>query len=275
MTSMKTRILTAVIGIPLVVAVLLLSWFNHWVITVTISAAAVFMTVELLTARKLHTDHSILIPCMLFSFAFPLLSHTSFFYLPVFIFILVLFVVLMVRYGSIAFDDLSFAFTGSFIISSGMACLTYLCAVYSSYTVFFVVLALAVPWMADAGAYFAGTFFGKHKLCPKISPKKTVEGFIGGSFFCIIAAVLVGVIFQFLIYPDSEINFISLIIFGVLDSVISVLGDLSFSVIKRNCKIKDYGSIFPGHGGMLDRCDSVIFTAPLILVIHQLLPVIV
>lgn len=274
MTSMKARIITAVIGIPLVLLFLFIGTQNLWVVTVFISAVTALMCAELLTAKKIFNKYSISIPCVIFSFLLPLFSHTQYVLLMVFAFIVTIFLSLMINYTKLSFDDISFAFTGTFIISSGMACLNYLVASYESFTAFFLTLILAVPWMADAGAYFAGTFFGKHKLCPNISPKKTIEGFFGGVVFCIITSILVGLIYQSFIYNNININYYSLLIIGVMDSVISVIGDLSFSLIKRHCNIKDYGSIFPGHGGMLDRLDSVIFTAPLVLLVHQFLPVI-
>lgn len=119
---------------------------------------------------------------------------------------------------------------------------------------------------------FIGASFGKHKLCPKISPKKTVEGAIGGILFCDLTAIIIGLIFHFCVMPDANINFWALILLGVIDAPVSILGDLSFSLIKRNYGIKDYGSIFPGHGGMLDRFDSVIFTAPVLVAINQFIP---
>ncbi len=274
MSSMKTRIITAVIAIPLVVLILLIGTNNFWVVTLLVSAATAIMATEILTAKNILNKLSISIPCIVFSFVFPAFSHTSYTLLIIFVFIVAIFLSLMLNYNKLLYDDLTFAFTGTFLVSSGMACLNYLMATYQSFTAFFLALILSTPWMADAGAYFAGTFFGKHKLCPNISPKKTVEGFFGGVVFCIIASILVGVIFQKLVYKDISINYVSLLIIGVLDSIISVIGDLSFSLIKRHCQIKDYGSIFPGHGGMLDRLDSVIFTAPLVLLVNQFLPII-
>lgn len=274
MASMKTRIITAVIAIPLVVLILLIGTSNFWVITLLVSAVTVLMTTEILTAKNILKKYGISIPCLLFSFALPIFAHTDFLLLIVFAFIVVIFLSLMLNFTKFSFDELSFAFTGTLLITSGMTCLNYLMAANQSYMALFLTIVLAVPWMADSGAYFAGTFFGKHKLCPKISPKKTVEGFFGGVVFCIIASLLVGVIFQNLIYRNIKVNYISLLIIGILDSLISVIGDLSFSLIKRHCQIKDYGSIFPGHGGMLDRLDSVIFTAPLVLLVHKFLPII-
>lgn len=274
MASMKTRIITSVIAIPLVVLILLIGANYFWVVTLLVSAVTALMTTEILSAKNILKKYSISVPCVLFAFALPLVAHTEFIVLIIFAFIVAIFLSLMLNYAKFSFDDLSFAFTGTFLISSGMACLNYLIVTFQFFTAFILTLILAVPWMSDAGAYFAGTFFGKHKLCPNISPKKTVEGFFGGVLFCIITSILVGVIFQNLIYTNMKINYISLLIIGILDSIISVIGDLSFSLIKRHCQIKDYGSIFPGHGGMLDRLDSVIFTAPLVLLVHQFLPII-
>ena len=116
-------------------------------------------------------------------------------------------------------------------------------------------------------------YLGKTKLCPEISPKKTVEGAIGGLISGCIGAVLIGFVFMW-IYGDVDINFWGVIIVGLLNPVISIFGDLSFSVIKRSCGIKDYGSIMPGHGGALDRFDSIIFCAPLVFVVSQFIRII-
>lgn len=109
----------------------------------------------------------------------------------------------------------------------------------------------------DIMAYFAGVFFGKHKLCPKISPKKTIEGSIGG----ILGSVILCGVFGWIFIPRL---FIHCLIIGVLGGVISQFGDLTASIFKRKMGIKDYGNLIPGHGGILDRFDSVLFTAPMV-----------
>ncbi len=274
MSSMKTRILTAVIAIPLIILLIFLMTKSFWIATVLLALATALMTTEYLSAGKLASNPFISVPAVLFSFSLTLFAHTAYILIPIFAYFLFGFFLLIIKNQEINFKDFSYAFTGTIIISFGMACFSYLCTYFSNFTIFFFVLVLATPWMADAGAYFAGTFLGKHKLCPNISPKKTIEGFIGGIVFCIATAIIIGVIFENLIYSAVTINYTALIVVGILDSIISVIGDLSFSLIKRYNNIKDYGSIFPGHGGMLDRCDSVIFTAPLVLCIHQLIPLI-
>ncbi|MEA4922518.1 MAG: phosphatidate cytidylyltransferase [Eubacteriaceae bacterium] len=109
----------------------------------------------------------------------------------------------------------------------------------------------------DVMAYFTGVAFGKHKLCPKISPKKTIEGSIGGILGSIIICGLFGWFF-------AREYFIHCIIIGALCGVVSQFGDLTASIFKRKMGIKDYGNLIPGHGGILDRFDSVLFTAPLV-----------
>ena len=110
--------------------------------------------------------------------------------------------------------------------------------------------------MTDTFAYFSGYLFGKHKLIPKISPKKTIEGSIGGVIGSIVCCIIFGYIFK--------LDIIQMIIIGGLGSVIAQIGDLFASAIKRYVGIKDYGKLIPGHGGILDRFDSVILVAPFV-----------
>lgn len=116
-------------------------------------------------------------------------------------------------------------------------------------------------WISDTCAYFVGVLFGKHKLAPILSPKKSIEGSIGG----IAGSAIVGALFGY--YLDSKLGvgqfMVMLSIVGAVGSVISQVGDLAASAIKRNYEIKDYGKLIPGHGGIMDRFDSVIFTAPM------------
>lgn len=123
--------------------------------------------------------------------------------------------------------------------------------------------------ICDMAAYFIGKNFGKHKLCEKISPKKTIEGSIAG---------IIAVIISFAIFTICANNFWGMnlpiwymIIIGVIASIIGQFGDLFASIIKRHCNIKDYGNIIPGHGGILDRFDSILFVAPVIYILLQII----
>ncbi|MBR6676258.1 MAG: CDP-archaeol synthase [Clostridia bacterium] len=119
--------------------------------------------------------------------------------------------------------------------------------------------------MTDTFAYFCGRLFGRHKLIPSVSPKKTIEGSIGGIIFCIIGCVVYRLVLGQMNVESLPAIWIFAVL-GLLVSIVSQIGDLIFSLIKRRYGIKDYGILFPGHGGVLDRFDSVIATAPLILI---------
>ncbi len=127
--------------------------------------------------------------------------------------------------------------------------------------IFFILLLVAA---GDTGAYFAGTYLGKNKLCPKVSPGKTVEGFIGA----LLTVVLIGIYFNYHLLP--ELSWLTGILLFLLIGVIGVIGDLFESVLKREGKIKDSGTILPGHGGMLDRIDGLIFVAPMVFYFKQI-----
>ena len=125
---------------------------------------------------------------------------------------------------------------------------------------FIVLLPLLAAWGADTCALFSGMLFGKHKLAPVVSPKKTVEGAVGGVVGGAVLVLIAAVIMNRTL--DLEMPLWSAVVLGAVGAVLGEIGDLSFSVIKRQTGIKDYGHIFPGHGGVLDRFDSVLFVAP-------------
>lgn len=121
-----------------------------------------------------------------------------------------------------------------------------------------VILTCALTWVGDTFAYFFGRAFGKHKLYPRISPAKSWEGFFGGMLGAILSAFVV----RYLILPDLTV--VDSVALGVIAGIGGPIGDLVESMLKRSCKVKDSGSILPGHGGMLDRVDALMFNAPLV-----------
>lgn len=124
---------------------------------------------------------------------------------------------------------------------------------------FFILFVFCSAWLTDVFAYFTGSFLGKHKLCPKISPKKTVEGAIGGVVGCILCNTAMYAIFENLIFENPVNNYLAIILMSAVLSAVSMCGDLAASVVKRNCGIKDFGNLVPGHGGVMDRFDSETF----------------
>ena len=176
----------------------------------------------------------------------------------------------------ISFKDFAYTYSMTLIITVSMSLIVLMTSMHSDYSTMYFIMSIAIPWLADVGAYFTGVFFGKHKLCPKISPKKTIEGAIGGVLFCTITSVIMGFLFNIVFYSNSlNINYTVLAIIGVIGSFLSMLGDLSFSVIKRSYFVKDYGDVIPGHGGILDRFDSVICFVPFMYIITMYFPVVI
>lgn len=273
MKSLKPRLLTAFFGILLLLGIVYLS--SLWLPTVGIAAglASMLMTVEYLKANNLLKRASISIPCMTFSMMMSLLANAHLEYLLVTALLIVLFSVMIFKHKQITYSELAYSVTGTLLISFGMSALTKICT-DSSLVLFMFVTIFAIPWMSDAGGFFVGASLGRHKLCPSISPKKTIEGAVGGIIFAVLTSVLIGLIFNIFVFKDFSANFFALGLLGIIDAPLSIIGDLSFSLIKRCYNIKDYGSIFPGHGGILDRFDSIIFTAPIIVIINQFIPII-
>ncbi len=148
----------------------------------------------------------------------------------------------------------------------------------NSDAIYFMLLCMAMGWGADAFAYFVGRAFGKNKLSPKISPNKTIEGAIGGLLGSIFFVILVTIVYVNIVASlgfetmvTLELNTILILIpIAILGACLGVTGDLFASAVKRQCSIKDFGTTIPGHGGVLDRFDSVLFIAPMMVIILNL-----
>ncbi len=163
--------------------------------------------------------------------------------------------------GSFFFAMLIPYFLSSFVRLNSMTLGKYL-----------ILIPLVAAFTSDAFALFAGMAFGRHKLAPELTPKKTVEGAAGGLVGAIVCCLIYGGVMQFGF--GLGVSYLRFALYGALGSLVSQLGDLSFSYIKRQYGLKDFGNIFPGHGGVLDRFDSVIFCAPLMEILIHWLPAI-
>jgi phosphatidate cytidylyltransferase len=177
--------------------------------------------------------------------------------------LLMMFCFLILGAGKYTVADLAVTILGAFYI-----CFLYWYLIMTrnlfkgEYAVWFVFLGAVAT---DTSAYFIGTYFGRHKLIPHISPKKTIEGAIGGALACVIVFILYGtLIFNRFAYQNPVWQYA---LMGILCGVIAQIGDLAASCIKRYCGIKDFGKIMPGHGGILDRTDSVILISPVIYIL--------
>ena len=136
---------------------------------------------------------------------------------------------------------------------------------------FYILVAFLLSMVADSGAYFVGRACGKHKLAPIVSPKKTVEGAVGGVVCSIVFLCLYTLLLN-KCFGFTQVNYFYAAIYGVLGAVASIVGDLTLSVVKRQVGIKDYGNLIPGHGGILDRFDSTMLVAPLTELLILLIP---
>ena len=256
---MKTRIITAIVGILVLIGVLFT--FDTLVFNFVIAAITLIAIHEVFKAlgfgRKEWPMYAVFVPytllIMLSSYQVwrRLVMPASF--------LMVLFfgIYLVVRNAQV-----DFAKASGLVMFSGIVIFCFYSFIrlkellpveqFGYDAVFFILLILCFAWGGDTCAYFAGRAFGKHKLCPVVSPKKTVEGAIGGVLGTMVFGVSMYVIIALL---------------GCVAAVLGIYGDLFASVVKRQCGIKDYGTIFPGHGGILDRFDSVMFIAPFVTMV--------
>ena len=157
-------------------------------------------------------------------------------------------------------NSLSHSMMAQMYIALPLAMLTIL----SNITTPQVALAVLVfIWVNDTGAFCTGVTIGRHKLFERISPKKTWEGFFGGLIFCVIAAIIMHSCFE---QYYAMLSIVHMCILGILVSVFATLGDLVESLIKRTCGVKDSGKLIPGHGGILDRIDSILLVVPVALI---------
>lgn len=183
-------------------------------------------------------------------------------------FLLVLMACYVLAYPKYRSEQVTHVFFGVFYVT---VMLSYIYQVRMLQDGFYMVWLIFIgAWGSDTCAYCVGMLFGKHKLPSKLSPKKTIEGCVGG----IIGAALIGMIYAAIFKTQiTEITspVLAFAIIGAAGSVLSQIGDLAASAIKRNHEIKDYGKLIPGHGGILDRFDSIIFTAPIVYILLQFL----
>ena len=172
------------------------------------------------------------------------------------------------RERAVRFEDVMVCLFGGLLVPMFLSALVQLKGM--EHGRYLVLLPVICAFLTDAGAYFAGVFLGRHRGITRVSPNKSLEGYVGGILSGGVFMLLYGLIL--LRFTDLQVSLPRLALYGLLGSAITELGDLSFSLIKRQYGIKDYGNLLPGHGGMLDRFDSMIFAAPLLLLLVRLLP---
>ena len=265
---MRSRVITASIGIPILVAVIFAGGFWFSGLVLLLAAIGTLELTDLLDKIGFRAPKSILVICVsviIVLVHFVTMKEYEDFHLLAFIIaIAAIFLVWQVERFKYRTSIIDWLITFLMVIVFG-GVLAYAIllrnlenGVYLAYWMITVVI------ISDTSAFFVGRKLGKHKLAPKISPMKTIEGAIGGILGAVITSVIINYIFTNLKMFDTNISVFVFVIGGVLIACISIVGDLTESKLKRMAGVKDSGTIFPGHGGVLDRLDSIIFNLPVI-----------
>ena len=261
---MKARVLFGVFGFAFVLLALYV--FPPIVLELVVAALCVFATYEVLGSTKLVRNHLELMLAMAVSLG---LAVGHFSILPLRLESVMQGLVLVLLFGSFAIElkyhdvmkasQVSWAFFGGLAVPYLLLSLLRIFQMHYHHGSFIVLLPLLAAWGADTCALFSGMLFGKHKLAPVVSPKKTVEGAIFGVIGGTLAGLVCRAVFVYVFHMQMP-GIPATIALGLIGSAAGEIGDLAASLLKRHSGIKDYGHIFPGHGGVMDRFDSVIFT---------------
>lgn len=256
----KVRLASGIVLVVLMIGILYLGGYVTGAATLLLSLGGMF---EILRIYKLHnTPVGILGYLVTAGYYALLFTGNSEYIMPLLMgFILLVLAVYVIKYP-IYTDKEIMAVIFSFLYVSVMLSYFYLIRDLK-YGGALIVLVFVCSWVNDTCAYCAGVTMGKHKMSPKLSPKKSIEGLIGGIAGSALVGAGYGIFFNSNVYELSNAPVLFAII-GMLGAGVAVIGDLTASAIKRNNDIKDYGKLIPGHGGILDRFDSIIFVAPII-----------
>lgn len=265
---MKQRVISSFFGIIILVLVLLGNQQIFDIVVTLISSMAIYEVICAMGLKeyKSMTSLAVLMPAVLMIFTY---VSSEYLFAVVFAFIALFMLCMLFNHKRYSFSN-----TALFIAVSVMLSISFLHVSMVrrlGNENLDVLVVLIGCWITDTCAYFSGFFFGKHKLAPEISPKKTVEGSVGG---------ILGVILILVAYAqvagnimNVSVNTSSAVLVGLISGIVSQFGDLCASIIKREHNIKDFGNIMPGHGGVMDRFDSLLFVAPAIYYILKFFPI--
>ncbi|MCD7825844.1 MAG: phosphatidate cytidylyltransferase [Clostridiaceae bacterium] len=260
----KTRLLSGIVLMAIAIAVLVYGSYPLFFVVMLLSVIGLYELYRAVGMEKtvpavVGYFSSIIIDCILLAEINEIVSDNRFEYL--LIWLILTFMVMMagyvISYPKYNSEQMTMLFFGLFYVT---IMLSFVCRLrFLAGGILSVWLIFIGAWGSDTCAYCAGKLFGKHKLPSKLSPNKTIEGCAGG----VLGAALLGFLFAVIFYDSHSYWWQLPLICGVA-SLISQIGDLTASAIKRNRGIKDYGKLIPGHGGILDRFDSIIFIAPVV-----------
>ena len=271
---MLTRIIVSVIAIPILILIIVFA--PLWALGIIVGIIAACCAWEFLRCTEKDLPARMHIVAAVCAFFIPFCSvffHSGRVYeIAVFFLFAYMFGELMLsfrREKTMDFESVAVVLLGAAVMPILIASIVRLGA--REHGSVYALLPFVAAFSCDAGAYFAGMAFGRHQMTPHLSPHKTIEGSIGGFLSAIALMLLYGLILR---AAKFEVNFAVMAAYGLLGAVACELGDLSFSAVKRLCGIKDYGKLIPGHGGMLDRFDSMFWTAALLELLVSWVPAI-
>lgn len=275
---MKQRIITGVVGIALLIVVLF--FYKTIAFDIVIALISLGAVWEMLYVCKVKENIPVTLTCSVFALLVPFLRSNLigvFSHLIPYVFAGALLVIMVIQYPRLSFEKLGVAFFSSMLIPYAFSTFLYIRDMTSAFDMLYLLIILVAAMIQDIFAYFVGKLFGKHKLIPSISPNKTIEGAIGGFVACVLGTLLTAFIYQQVLFATGiqfQIYYIRLALIAVVLAVVGVMGDLAASVIKRQNGVKDFGNALPGHGGILDRLDSMVFVAPTMYIFMQFIPLI-
>ena len=270
---MKTRIIAAAVLVPVLFLVVLAA--PEIVAAVVLGVLLAIASYELLYRTGLVTHPRLVVYSSVMAFGISMWSYLdsihAYFILMVMVYFMLLFAEMMMDHVKVHFEMGGMCFVSGVILPYLLSALVRI--LMMSFGRYVILIPFVVAFLSDAGAYFVGLKFGRHKLAPVVSPNKTIEGLLGG-----LAAAMVGMLIYTVIldWPlKLDVNYGLALLYGLIGSLVGTFGDLCFSIIKRQTGIKDYGNLIPGHGGALDRLDSLTLVAPLMEALLLIAPVII
>ena len=272
---MKTRIITAVVGIPVLLLLLLVA--DKWIAAVVWGLLLAVGTYELLFGTGLVREPRLVIYSCVMAFLVTMWSYFgavhAYLLLLTMAFLVVLFGEIMHAHVKVTFQKICLCAMAGFVVPFMLSSLIRILTMKIGRYV--ILVPFIVAFSNDAGAYFAGRYFGRHKMAPVLSQHKTVEGAVGGVIATVVSMILYALVMSLPVKALSfKVNYLYAAIYGFVGALAGIFGDLCFSVIKRQTGIKDYGKLLPGHGGVLDRFDSMMMVGPLMEALLLLIPVI-
>lgn len=280
---LRDRLIVGILGAIIAVSLMLFS--NSLVFGIIVSVIALIGLTEMYSAFGFFKKN---IPLTIFGYlggigilfinntlAYKYLNFSSVFLSDIEI-VIAAYIILLLVYMVVAHKKTGFA-----DISNCLFATIYVCWFFSYLILlrnldggkFLIWIPIIIAWLSDTMAYTFGRLFGKHKLIPEVSPKKTVEGAIGGVIGGVVFMLIYGIVCKNAF--DKSVNWMNIVLIGGLGAVLSQFGDLAASWIKREQGIKDYGNLLPGHGGVMDRFDSVIIISPFVYYFVMKFPVII